>query len=136
MALYVRCAAGACKFRDPAGKLVDDLPDPRKKKGVPADTAPADLKPTQLVYDVVTDGTAKCAGTCRCYIIAQIIDTKAAKVVSEIVRSGDGDDPGGLDKADHDKIVKQNTVAGHREVKFVAACLETELQDGKVVPKI
>lgn len=136
MALYERCGKGACKFRDPSGQLVDDLPAPRKKKGAPADKSVEEVKPSQRVYDAATDGTAKCEGTCRCYIIAQVIDTKTTKVISEICRSADGDDPNGLDKAEHDKIVKDNTVPKHKEVKFIAACLETVDENGKRVPKI
>jgi hypothetical protein len=133
---YVRCATGECKFRDPAGQLGDDLPEPRRKKGAPADTPTNRLDPSWLVYDVLTDGTKKCTGACSCYIVIQFINTDTGKPASEIVRSADGDDKNALTKREHDTWVRDNTKAkNHREVKFLAACLETEQEEGKRVPK-
>lgn len=131
---YSRCAAGKCQFRTPDGKASDDLPPPRRKKGAPADVALEDLKPSQLVYDVQEDPANKCKGLCRCFIVIQRIN-KAGKVVSEILRSPDGDDKDGLDKKEVDKLKKE--VKKGEDIKFIAACIEMEADknSGKLEPK-
>jgi hypothetical protein len=135
---YIRCATGKCQFRTPDGNGDDALQPPRRKKNAPADVPKEELKAHQLVYDVIQpDPTKKCAGDCRCYIVVQITDTKSGGVVSETHYSADGDDENGLNKQEHDRIVKHTEKTGHRAVTFLAECLEVELnkETGKKEPK-
>lgn len=134
--MYTICGTGKCQFRTPDGKLVDDLPDPRRKKGAPADTPLGRLDPSLLVYDAVVDPADKCGGNCRCYILIQEIDRATAKVVTERLRSADGDDKNCLTKREHDNWIRDADQV-KRNVKFSAACIEMERDKttNELVPK-
>ena len=133
--MYTICAKGKCQFRTPDGKLVDDLPEPRRKKGAPAEPPLGRLDPSLLVYDVEVDPVAKCDGMCRCYILIQEINRTTKKPITERLRSADGDDKNCLTKREHDAWVKDAAAVKH-DINFIAACIEME-QDatGTLVPK-